>query len=98
MPVRKKAKLDPLPKEFATAEAAAEFWEKHDATDYLEHTVAVKDLDIRIERHRFLIALEPSLARGLSEAARRRGISSEALLNVWLQEKLQTANGETGKG
>ncbi len=98
MPVKRKAKVDPVPEEFATVEAAAEFWDQHDATDYLEHTRAVEDVVVAIKRRGYLVALEPALARELSQAARQRGISTEALVNLWLQEKLRTADGKPRKG
>lgn len=34
------------------------------------------------------MALEPELARKLAECARKQGVSTEALINVWLSEKL----------
>jgi len=94
MPVKRKKKVDPLPEEFATIEEAAEFWDNHDLTDYLEYTRPVKNIRCRIERRQRLVALEPSLARRLSKAARQRGITSEALVHLWLSERLQSA----GKG
>lgn len=30
----KKKRIDPVPEQFATYEEAAEFWDKHDTTDY----------------------------------------------------------------
>ena len=98
MRVRKKAKVDPLPEEFASIEEAAEFWDTHDATDYLQFTRPVKNVKVNITRRHFLVALEPSIFKGLLEVARSRGISSQALLNLWLQEKLQAAKRHDGKG
>jgi CopG antitoxin of type II toxin-antitoxin system len=89
MRARRKAKVDPLPEEFATPEQAGEFWDEHDLTNYLEHTRPVRDTVFRIERRQYLVALEPSLAQRLAEAARQRGISTGALANLWLCERLQ---------
>jgi len=44
--------------------------------------------DVDIQRRVFLTALEPNLAKRLTHAARRRGVSTETLVNVWLSEKL----------
>jgi len=39
----------------------------------------------------FLTALEPELAKRLTECAHRQGVSTETLINVWLTEKLAEA-------
>ena len=88
MSARKEAKPDPIPKSFASIGEAAEFWDKHDLADYWDQTQPVHDVDIRIERVHYLVALEPSLAKKVREAARQRGVSSETLVNLWLSEKL----------
>ena len=85
---KKRARIDPIPEEFPSLEGAADFWDTHDTTDYLDQTKPVSDLEFRIERRQYLVALEPTLARKLTAAARQRGISSEALLNLWLSERL----------
>ena len=91
----KKAKRDPIPEHFSSVEEAADFWDRHDTTDYLDQSRPVTDLVFRIQERQYLIALKPSLARKLSDAARRRGISGEALANLWLSEKLKAADQES---
>jgi len=39
----------------------------------------------------FLAALEPELAKKLVACARKQGVSTETLTNVWLAEKLTAA-------
>jgi len=39
-------------------------------------------------RRIFLTALEPELAKKLAARARKQGVSTETLINVWLTEKL----------
>src|SRR5438132_11759013 len=91
MPAKRRAKRDPIPKTFASPLAAGEFWDDHDLADYWDQTRAVADEASRIERRRFLIALEPTLARKLGKAARERGVSREALVNLWLSERRNAA-------
>jgi hypothetical protein len=91
MPAKKNANAEPIPEAFPSPEAAGEFWDRHDLSDYWHETRSVKDITFRLERRQYLIALEPSLARKLSEAARQRGITSEALINLWLSERLADA-------
>jgi predicted HicB family RNase H-like nuclease len=82
-----KAKRDPLPKHFDSVEKAAEFWDNHDLTDYLDLTKEVQ-VETDIQRRVFLTALEPSLAQKLTSLAHKQGISTETLINVWLTEKV----------
>jgi predicted HicB family RNase H-like nuclease len=82
-----KAKRDQLPKHFDSVEKAAEFWDNHDLTDYLDLTKEVQ-VETDIQRRVFLTALEPSLAQKLTSLAHKQGISTETLINVWLTEKV----------
>jgi hypothetical protein len=65
----------------------AEFWDTHDATDFDEQTHEVSiEFDLRSRRH--YIAIEPDLLAQLRKAAMARGVSTESLANLWLQEHL----------
>jgi hypothetical protein len=78
-----KAKRDPLPKHFDRVEKAAEFWDNHDLTDYLNLTKEVQ-VETDIQHRVFFTALEPSLAQKLTSLAHKQGISTETLINIWL--------------
>ena len=66
-----------------------EFWDRHDLGDFEDKTHAV-EFDVKIESpSRVYVSLERELAESLRDAAANAGVSSEALLNVWLKEKLQ---------
>ena len=80
-------KKDPIPTQFNSVEEAAEFWDGHDLGDYWDQTKEAS-FDVDIRKRVFLAALEPELARKLSECARSQGVSTETLINVWLSEKL----------
>ena len=82
-----KKKRDPIPQHFGSIEEAAEFWDNHDLADYWDMTQEA-EFDVDIERRVFLTALEPELAKRLTECAQKQGISTETLINVWLTEKL----------
>ena len=81
---------NPVPEEFASEEEAAEFWDRHDTTGYLDafETVAV---DAQLERRRFLIELDSSLLQRLAEQAHDRGIGLHALITELLQGKTRSA-------
>lgn len=81
-----KRKRDSLPKHFKNIEQAAEFWDTHDLTDYWDQSTE-SHFDVDIRRRVFLTALAPSLAKRLTAVAKKQGISTETLINVWLTEK-----------
>jgi CopG antitoxin of type II toxin-antitoxin system len=80
-------KRDPIPKHFESIEEAAEFWDSHDLADYWDLTQEV-EFEVDIQRRVFLTALEPELAKRLTECARKQGVSTETLINLWLSERL----------
>jgi hypothetical protein len=86
-PGSKKAKqLDPIPDSFSSIEEAADFWDEHSLADYWEQTQEVKDVRINLVRRHFRV--DSQLARKINRIAQQRGISSETLVNLWLQEKV----------
>jgi hypothetical protein len=89
MPARKRKRRDPIPEGFPSLEAAGEFWDTHDLADYWDLTRPVKDYVCRIESEEYVLTLKPAVMRRLAKVARQRGISSEALANQWLGEKLK---------
>jgi|SRR6266545_1771938 len=90
--VEDKSQRDPIPEHFADLEAAAEFWDSHDLADYEDLTAEVQ-FTVNLQRHRRLVALEPGLADKLAAEARKRGLSAESLVNLWLSERLQATHG-----
>lgn len=85
---RGKQKRDVLPEEFASISEAASFWESHDSTDY-EDIMEEVEFEVDIKRRKYLFALDAGVARKLSEIAKSRKITSEALANAWLIEKIK---------
>jgi len=82
-----RTKRDPIPQHFKSLEDAAEFWDSHDLADYWDLTREAH-FEVDIQRRVFLTALEPELAKKLTARARKQGVSTETLINVWLTEKL----------
>lgn len=83
-----KTRRHPIPRNFKSVEEAAEFWDSHDLSDYLDSTREVQ-FEVALQRRVYLTALEPQLAKKLMEIARKRGITTETLINVWLAEKME---------
>lgn len=64
------------------------FWDTHDLGDYWDQTEPVAfDVDIQSEIQ--LFALDKALSNEVANVAKKRGISAETLLNLWIREKLR---------
>ena len=97
MPAKRK-RVEPIPDSFASPEEAGQFWDDHDLGDYWNQTKPVEDIVFDIKRRRHLVSVEPSLSKRLSEAADRRGVTGETLVNLWIKEKLEEFSREpTGR-
>lgn len=67
-------------------EAIGEFWDTHSSADYWDQGYDV-ELKVGIPRRR-RINIEADLFARIAEEARRRGISPETLVNLWMAERL----------
>ena len=65
-----------------------DFWDEHDISDYWGQTKAA-DFGVKIEFEMTYYALEKTLSEQVRSAARRRGVTADTLINLWVQEKLQ---------
>jgi len=83
-------KPDPIPEQFTSIEAAAEFWDTHSLADYDDVTTEV-EFTVNLRHRRYLVALAPELAEQLAAEAHKRGLSAETLVNLWLSERLNAA-------
>ncbi|GEM_PF-606431 len=82
----KKKLRDPIPENFESLEAAAEFWDTHALTDYRDEFHEVKDIKIDLIPRQ--VRVENELATRIGRLARQHGVSSETLMTLWLQQKL----------
>lgn len=83
-------KRDPLPENFESIAEFQEFWDTHSSADYEELMEDVEvDLDIRSSR--VYCAVAKDLLTQLRAQARRQGVSTETLINLWLREKAADA-------
>ncbi|MCP4428139.1 MAG: hypothetical protein GY803_26935, partial [Chloroflexi bacterium] len=71
-----------------TYQEIGEFWDTHDLGDYWDQTYPV-EFEIDIQSSKTYFAIDAVLDKKLSAVAKKRGISAETLLNLWVQEKLQ---------
>jgi hypothetical protein len=71
-----------------TIEEIAEFWDTHSLADYWDQTEPA-EFEISPDlRRRYLVAVDPDLLARLRRVAHRRGISTESLVNLWLEQQL----------
>lgn len=81
---RNKAKKIP---EFRTLEEFQEFWDTHDLTDFEDRLKRVT-FEVDIRGYRNLVAVDSELIDKVRSMAKSRGLTTESLINLWLQEKV----------
>ena len=82
--------IDPIPEEFASYEAVAEFWDAHDTTDYPDSFETV-EAQAELKRRRFEVEIDADLIPALSQQAQTRGIKVSCLVSELLREKMRPA-------
>ena len=65
-----------------------EFWDQHDLTHFWHKTRKVK-FDVDIESEISYYPVERDLSEKIQSLARKRGVSSDTLVNLWLQQKVK---------
>jgi hypothetical protein len=85
-----KSKTKTLP-ELNSTDELVEFFETNDMADYWEQ-MPEADFEIKIKRRKHLIALEEDVITQVTRIAKAKKVSSEALINAWLKEKLLNAS------
>jgi len=84
--VKSKKKIETIPEQMGVLEAS-EFWDKHSLLDFTD-VKEVRGVDIHIERELYYCPVSRGLMQRLQDRARVEGISTETLVNLYLQEKL----------
>ena len=80
-------KLKKIPDEFKTYEEAADFWDTHDSTDYLDNLEEI-EVEVDIQKKHYLLEVDMQIAEILQESARKKGISASSLANELLYKQL----------
>ena len=85
--MRKKKQVDPIPEEFANYEEAAEFWDRHDTTDYPNafRTVQVQS---ELRKRHTEIEIDADVIKVLRAQARRKGVTPSHLASDILRQRL----------
>ncbi len=83
--------VDPIPEEFSSYEEAAEFWDAHDTTDYLDVSRPLEVVSEFRGRH-YEIEIEASIAKALRSQAKRQGVTLSHLASELLRQQLAILN------
>jgi len=82
-----KKAIEPTPESFDSYEAAADFWDTHDTTDYLDEFRTVEYVG-ELRRRHFEIEIEESVAKALRIKARQEGVTVSYLATKLLGQQL----------
>lgn len=74
-------------------EEIAEFWDAHSLADYWDQTEEATFMMAPEAGGHYLVAVDPFLLEKLQKMAKKRGLGTESLINLFLQQQLQLANG-----
>ena len=82
--------VDPIPEEFSSYEAAVEFWDTHDTTDYLDDFETVA-LEAELQQRHFEVEIDEDVMDFLYQQAQKKGVAISQLVNDVLRKKLEKA-------
>ena len=77
-------------KQSMEGEEAAEFWESHDSTDYLDILEEV-EIKVDLQKRHYLIELDEDSAKLLQEDAKEKGVSADYLASKLVEKELARA-------
>jgi hypothetical protein len=72
-----------------------EFWDTHDLAEQWEQTQPA-EFEVELQSEVTYYPLDITLATRVRSIAKQRGVSTETLLNLWVQEKLQDQTAQSG--
>jgi len=82
--------VEPTPPQFDSYEEAAEFWDTHDTTNYLEEFRTV-EFKTELRARHFEVELAEDVVQALAEKAKLEGVSVSLLASDLLRQQLQQA-------
>jgi hypothetical protein len=82
-----RSEIDTLPDDFTTLEELWEFWDTHSSADYEDDMEAVV-VELDPVSSTVYVPVAKDLVSKVWVQARWQGVSSETLVNLWLQERL----------
>lgn len=80
-------KTPPIP-EMKGYEEIAEFWDTHSIADYWDQTESAEFEISPDVRRRFIVSVDPDVLARIQRLAHSRGLSTESLVNLLLEQRL----------
>lgn len=65
-----------------------EFWDEHDLSDFWGKTRKVR-FDVVLEPEATYYPVEKGLSEKIQSVARKQGVPSDTLVNLWLEQKMK---------
>ena len=81
------AAQDVLPENFTSLEEFWNFWDTHSSADY-EDDMEEVEVELDLSSSKVYLPVAKDLLDKVRAQARQQGVSSETLVNLWLQERL----------
>jgi CopG antitoxin of type II toxin-antitoxin system len=72
-----------------------EFWDRQDLSNYWGKTRKVK-FDVVLEPEATYYPIEKGLSEKIQSEARKQGVSSDTLVNLWLEQKMKEQRSTRG--
>ncbi len=74
--------------EMKSYEEIAEFWDTHSLSNYWDQTEPAEFEVSPDARRRYLVAIDPDVLNRIKQVAHIRGLSTQSLINLWLEQRL----------
>jgi hypothetical protein len=78
---------DEIPEDFETPEAAGEFWDTHDSTDY-EDLFEDVEVEVDLKKRFYIVELDATTAEQLKKRAQKEGMTARQLAGELLEREL----------
>jgi len=72
---------------FKTLQEIADFWDSHEFTEFSHEFTPVKDVEVKLSSRTYL-PITMAMYEKLEKIAASRGLSVDALIKQWVEEKL----------
>lgn len=74
-----------------------EFWDVHDLSDFWGKTRKVR-FDVVVEPEATYYPIEKDLSEKIQSVARKQGVPSDTLVNLWLEQKIKEQRSSRSAG
>jgi hypothetical protein len=78
---------DEIPEDFGTPEAAGEFWDTHDSTDY-EDLFEDVEVEVDLKKRCYIVELDATTAEQLKKQAQKEGMTARQLAGELIEKEL----------